>query len=203
MPRTKSATPRRTLTEEEVSTIVKDVNVSLPANYGIYPFVLLYTGMRRSELLALRWEDVDFKDNLIHVCKVCSFHKNIPILDYQLKNGDDDRYIPMPDVLRKVLLSIRRKTGFIFNEDDQLLTKHLSDKYFKMYLRTTELNFTQHMVRHTYATMLYNAGVDVKCAQKILGHKCISMTLDIYTHLEKKNFNNSVNKINGFLTKVI
>ena len=44
---------------------------------------------------------------------------------------------------------------------------------------------TPHMLRHTYATMLFDAGVDVKSAQKFLGHSDIEVTLEVYTHLSK------------------
>lgn len=202
LPRTKAAVPRRILTEEEIEVIIKSVSIPIPCNFEIYPFILLYTGMRRSELLALKWEDIDFDDNTIHICKVCSFQKNVPIVDYELKNGDDDRYVPMPIVLRNILYPFKNRIGYIFNENGNLLTKSLSDKYFNTYLQKNNLKFTQHMVRHTYATMLYNAEVDVKTAQKILGHKCISMTLDIYTHLEKKNFEKSAQKINNFISSI-
>ena len=45
--------------------------------------------------------------------------------------------------------------------------------------------FTAHQMHHTYATMLFDAGVDIKSAQKFLGHSDIEVTLDIYTHLTK------------------
>ena len=55
------------------------------------------------------------------------------------------------------------------------------------------------MLRHTYATMLYNAKVDIKVAQKFLGHKNISVTLDIYTHLENANLTKQADKFDKYL----
>ena len=54
------------------------------------------------------------------------------------------------------------------------------------------------MFRHTYATNLYYAGIDVKTAQRLLGHSSIQITLDIYTHLDNQQISASINKINDF-----
>lgn len=59
-------------------------------------------------------------------------------------------------------------------------------------------DITPHIFRHTFATTLYNAGVDVKTAQYLLGHSNIQVTLDIYTHLEKINNNSVTEKINNY-----
>lgn len=186
---------RRTLTQHEINEITKNVD----SINGLFQFVLLYTGLRRSECLALKWEDIDFGKNLIHIYKTCVFNKNIPHIDYRLKNGDDERYIPMPQILRNELIKYSGLSGWIFNVNGCLLTKSQIDSYFDEYLRETGLNFTQHMTRHAYATMLYNAGVDVKTAQKILGHKCITMTLAIYTHLDSQHLDDSLDKLNNYL----
>lgn len=198
LPRTVARPPRRTLTKNEIEVITRSVNIE----NGLYPFMLLYTGLRRSECLALKWEDFDFDQNLIHIYKACIYNKNIPHIDYQLKNGDSERFVPLPTILKKVLQSNRYKnqTGWVFNCEGQLLTKNQIDNCFAEYLKQTGINFTQHMARHAYATMLYNAGVDVKVAQRILGHKCITMTMAIYTHLDAKNIDSSAEKINQYLS---
>ena len=60
---------------------------------------------------------------------------------------------------------------------------------------------TAHMLRHTYASMLYDAGVDIKSAQKYLGHSDIKTTLEIYTHLTKQKMKESINSINKHFGK--
>lgn len=59
--------------------------------------------------------------------------------------------------------------------------------------------FTAHQLRHTYATLLYDAGVDTKSAQKLMGHASIEMTLKIYTHLSQRKKADSIGKLNEFL----
>ena len=58
---------------------------------------------------------------------------------------------------------------------------------------------TPHMLRHTYATMLFDANVDVKSAQKFLGHADIEVTLSIYTHLTKFKEDKAINALNAHL----
>lgn len=62
-------------------------------------------------------------------------------------------------------------------------------------------NITPHMLRHTYATMLYDAGVDVKSAQRFLGHADLQTTLKIYTHLSEQKEQQSVAALNAHLGK--
>ena len=63
-------------------------------------------------------------------------------------------------------------------------------------------NITAHMLRHTYASMLYEAGVDIKSAQRFLGHADIEMTLAVYTHLTKFKEDEAINSLNAHLDKV-
>ena len=61
--------------------------------------------------------------------------------------------------------------------------------------------FTAHQLRHTYASMLFDAGVDVKSAQKFLGHTDIEVTLSVYTHLSKFKEDTAIDALNAHLNK--
>lgn len=61
---------------------------------------------------------------------------------------------------------------------------------------------TPHMLRHTYATLLYSSGVDVLTASKLLGHSDIKTTLEIYTHLEETMASKSIEKLNIYVTEL-
>lgn len=63
--------------------------------------------------------------------------------------------------------------------------------------------FTAHQLRHTYATMLYDAGVDVKSAQAFLGHSDLSVTLKVYTHLSNTKKKESIDSLNTFIEKTL
>jgi integrase len=62
-------------------------------------------------------------------------------------------------------------------------------------------HITPHMFRHTYATILYDANVDVKSAQLLLGHTDVSVTLRIYTHLSLQKKSNAICNLNKHLNK--
>ena len=59
--------------------------------------------------------------------------------------------------------------------------------------------FNAHQLRHTYATLLYISGVDVKTASQLLGHSSITITLDIYTHLEKQFQTLNIQKFDNYI----
>lgn len=63
--------------------------------------------------------------------------------------------------------------------------------------------FTAHQLRHTYATLLFEAGVDVLTAQKLLGHAKASTTLNIYTHLRGRKESENIDKLNEYLSNNI
>lgn len=201
IPKTIENPPRRSLTENELHTVVKITKAN--TNY-LYPLVLLFTGLRRSECLALEWKDFDFKNNRIHIWKVLLFDHTKPYLEYVLKNGSRERYIPFPTQLKKILNKTKQELGWLFSDENgNLLTETDVDKQWRKFLKLSGLEITQHMTRHTYASMLYYAGIDVKTAQQFLGHKNVTSTLDIYTHLDNENLNLAAKKFDDYLIKKI
>ena len=62
-------------------------------------------------------------------------------------------------------------------------------------------NITPHMLRHTYATLLYFAGVDILTAKEQLGHSDIKMSMEVYTHLDKIHKRKSMSKLDDFLSE--
>lgn len=184
-PRKAPAKARRALTQTEIEIVIAGRN---EGKMGFYAFMMLFTGLRRSELLALQWSDIRLAANSIRVNKVVSYVDGKPTIDPFLKNGDAERLIPIPQLL-SVLLKFKSegKTGLVFGETETepMGTNAISWAWEK-YRRTSGLEITQHMLRHTYCTMLYDAGVDVKAAAQLMGHRDITTTLSIYTHLEKE-----------------
>ena len=77
------------------------------------------------------------------------------------------------------------------------MTEGQARNKWKDYLAATGLQITPHQLRHAYATILFDAGIDDKDAQELLGHANISTTRDIYTHISKSRFEKTAQKLNA------
>lgn len=193
-PKGKAPVKRQALTEEEVE-IVKD-NINQP--FGLFPYFLMYTGLRKGEALALQFKDIDFDNKEINVYKSVYHKSNVPhIKGTKTENGT--RKVVLLDVLADKLPK-GKDENFIFSIDG---TKPLGYSAFQRrwdkYKKETGLDITAHQLRHTYATILFEAGIDVKDAQHLLGHSDISVTRNIYTHIRTNHFKETVEKLNTFM----
>lgn len=187
---------------------------------------LLYTGLRREELIPLQYNDINIDDKYISVNKAVVFIKNQPVV--KPTKNKDIRQVPIFDILDeklKILKSSHKGTEYIF---PNLKNKMMSETTFKrkisyvvkvvnVSLKNDTLEgvskeevknkgseyenvyFTAHILRHTFACILYKAGIDIKQAQIWMGHKDIKVLLGIYTHLDSQDNAKSIEKVNQFL----
>ena len=185
---------------------------------GLPVMIMLLTGIRRGELLALTWEDIDLKRKQITINKSVGYDMEKPILkDPKTKAGI--RNVPIPDILLDALIEKKSTELVCPSSTGEFMTKTAWDRAWSSYMNflNTELGgrpasrsakriqklepFTAHQLRHTFATMLFDANVDVLTAQKILGHSNINITLGIYTALSEKKKAQSIESLNDFLDK--
>lgn len=210
---------RRALTEFEISLIT---NTWDGHNLGPMAMIMLYAGLRRGEAAALEWTDIDFENRIIKVTKSCSMLKNKNIVK-KPKTKAGTRDVPIPNVLLSVLQRTRKPAGYVCTcANGAQLTESSYASQWKSYQNYLNIkaggqngagphihridvidNITAHMLRHTYATMLFDANVDVKSAQKFLGHSDIEVTLSIYTHLTKYKEEKAVNALNSHLDEML
>lgn len=167
--------------------------------------VMLYAGLRRGEAMALNIDrDVDFAKKVIHVREAVRFESNQPILTSP-KTEAGEREIPMIDILASEL---RGKHGLLLPSANGTLC---SDTAFRRawdsYLRAigtipgAEAPIRPHDLRHSYCTMLRDAGVDLKIAMQWMGHADKDMILKIYDHITPKRVETSVSHLNDFMIK--
>lgn len=181
-----------------IDRITKNVDISA---FGMWPMILLYTGMRRGELAALQRKDIDFNNDVIHIRRSVEFINNQPKLKNMPKTTNSVRDVPILDVLRPYLqshCSTCKANDFIFGGDNPL-TLTMIKKRWKSYCKTIDADIHQHQLRHAYAKILYRAGVDAKTAQGLLGHADIQTTMNIYTDFSDDVTNKSVGLINSFI----
>lgn len=169
------------------------------ADVWLFPYLALMTGMRRGEILALQWKDIDFENDLIRVTKSIYHEGNRPVVKAP-KTEAGYRVIPLLEPLKDTLLAVetRPPEGYIISNDGG--ASPLSNRQYvnasDMYKKKTGVTCTAHQLRHSFATIAFECGVPVKSVQEILGHKQLSTTMDIYTDFRKKAFSEAVNLLN-------
>lgn len=167
--------------------------------FDLLPYFMLYTGCRKSEALAIRFENIDFTNNIISIRNHVIHDGNRPIFESVLKSEAAHRDIILLDRLKQALP--KRFSGFLFSmeyDGKRPLTKGAFDKRWKSYCKQYNINITSHQLRHGYATMLFEAGIDVKDAQDLMGHSDINLTKSIYTHIRDKRKKETANILNAF-----
>lgn len=167
-------------------------NVAVP--FGLFPYMLLYTGLRKNELLALTWEDVDIKGRTITVNKSIYHRYNVPYLK-EPKTIKSVRTVPILDTL---LPYLKKKKGLIFcNDHGTYITAKEYQTLWRNYCKATGVTCTAHQLRHCYATMLFENKVNEKTAQALLGHAQLSTTMDVYTAIRQSYMNNANKELYG------
>ena len=197
----KLKTVKRKAPSKAELTIVKDSwHISTA---GLLAYFFLFTGCRRGEALALTYGDFDLNRRVVQITKTVEWLGNVPQIKYHPKTNAGIREIPIPEILlEKIFDGTKHKnTELVFkNQNGTLISNSGVTRMWNAYLKETGLTITPHQLRHAYATILYDAGVDVKAAQTFLGHADIKTTMNIYTELSEANQLSSSDKIDKFLT---
>ena len=192
VPRGLKKTSRRAPTEEEIE-IVK-ANVNKP--FGLFYFFILYTGCRRGEALAIQFKDIDRENKVIHITKSL-YHKSTRPEIKTPKTDAGKRDVPLLDILADQLPE-GKPNDFLFGGEKPIYSTKVQ-RLLKAYQKETGLEITPHYLRHGYATILYDAGIDIKTAQGLLGHADFQMTMGTYTHISASRAQKDAKKLNDFV----
>ncbi|MCP5425004.1 MAG: site-specific integrase [Gammaproteobacteria bacterium] len=160
--------------------------------FAIYPFVLigLHTAMRRSEILSIRWDDVDLDRRIIHIPRA--------------KAGSRDQ--PITAALTEYLRELRgMMTGetWLFPADSASGHRTAIEKPFRRVAAAAGLNpteVTRHTLRHTAITHLVQQGVDLPTIQRISGHKTLSMVAR-YSHQSGAHIQAAMDRLERTITQ--
>ena len=163
----------------------EEVNRMLEATFNLkHRLVLMflyYTGIRLNEIINLKWNDIDFQRNVIHI---------------KVAKGEKERVIFLHDNLKNFIEYFNlKKEGSIFfsnfgkkysQRTIQIIVKNAAEK------AGIGKRITPHTLRHSFATHLLEGGADIRHIQSLLGHKNLQTT-QIYTHISNKNINKLAN----------
>ncbi len=163
------------------------LNASKDNYFGIV--LCLYTGIRIGELLALTWNDIDFKNKLLYIrhtlTQVKQDEKNILILD-EPKTRKSKRVIPLSITLIRYLKEIKKKSFsnyIITTRNHSFVSIRSYQRTYEKILKRCHISYKNfHVLRHTFATRALENGMDVKTLSEILGHTNATITLNRYAH---------------------
>lgn len=193
----KAVSGKRTLPSDEDINIIKK---HLDGMWGLYCNLLMYTGLRREEALALTYEDIDFKNEIIHINKSLIFENGKSYVRDSMKSAAGKRTVPLLKPLKNIL--DKEGSGYLFTlKDNKPLVKWEFDKGFSKFREETGLRCTSHQLRHYFATLCFDANLDEKDVQDIMGHSKISLTKEVYTHIREERRTKTANRLNSFLNE--
>ena len=193
LPRNLKQTVRHPATVAEEDVIKKSADVWL------LPYLALTTGMRKGEMLGLKWEDVDLEANVIHVRRSV-YHAPGPMIKAP-KTAAGIRKIPIISPLRAVLEKCKGESKqFIFGGDSPMTHKAYVHAYNK-FKKQTGITATAHQLRKSFATMAVDANVPPDVLKTIIGHKDISTTLNIYAEVRDSRIAEAKNLLENSYTK--
>lgn len=176
------------------------MNVVVEPRARVFCALCLYCGLRKEEALGLQWSDIQSSSLTIRRAMTFLNNQQDPVDD--LKTKAAHRVIPIPDKLRSVLPDTPHLSRYIVPAaDGGDMTRSAFTRLWNSHVAAlVPFSLHPHMLRHTYATTLYRAGVDLRTAQKLMGHSSIQVTADIYTHLEQEDSLHVADKLNEYLS---
>ena len=189
-PKIKKSLPK-VLSEEEVSTLL-DIDLNDDFDYRNKAMLeLMYSsGLRVSELINLKVNDIDLKNDCVRVFGKGSKERIIPLSEYAL-----DALYDYINNHRKELFKHGENDYLFLNNHGNNMTRQGFFKIVKKIAKDKNIktDFSPHSLRHSFATHLLKHGADLRSIQELLGHSDISST-QIYTHVTNERLQNSYKK---------
>ena len=192
---------KRALSTTELNTFLEAAST-----HRLYPAIVLAatTGLRRGELLALRWDDIDFDQSVLFVRRGLVLVTNAEgptktkLVEQPTKTQTGNRAIPVPKpVLRllkdhqkvqdreKLIQGHRYKDkGLVFSTitGNYISPRNFTRTFAQIRKKAGLEGVSPHVLRHTFATRLSDLGVHPRVAQQLLGHANMQLTMEVYTH---------------------
>ena len=193
----KKRQPRQAASKSDIQKIEESKTES---NFAMLSYFMLYTGCRRGEAAALQQKHINRKNKTAQICQAIAYAETRKPELKAPKTASGYRTVELLDNVIEILPKYKDPETFIFFPDG-LPTKTELEAGLKKYQTDHGITATAHQLRHSYASMLHSAGIDVKDAQHLLGHSTVAMTQDIYTHLEDDHKKEVAKKLNSYVVK--
>lgn len=182
-------TKGRTLPSDDILRIIDQTE-------WLLPFFLLYSGLRRGEVVALTYGDIDRENKLIRVNKAAGYADNIPFLKAPKSQAGNRNVILIDKLAARIPDGPPDNLIFPGKNGEMFHSKAFYDAWYN-WEAEMGIKVTPHQLRHGFATLLLEAGLDTKDAQEQLGHSSEAMTKDIYEHIRDSRRKISAEKLNA------
>lgn len=188
------------------------------SNYKAYVLfrVLAFSGMRKQEVLALTWSDINFKLNEIRIYKALSRGLNNRLYIKTTKNEGSTRIIKMDEKTMSILKVWKKKQredyltlGYNTLSPNQLLFSNINNELLQPTKTRKWLNHVinkyglkqirTHGFRHTHCSLLFEAGASLVSVKERLGHNDIQTTMNVYAHVTKKGKDEAIQKFANYI----
>lgn len=183
-------------------------------------FLALNTGMRRGELLGLRWQDLDFEAGQLTVKQGLVRVSGQGLVLQEPKTKLSNRVINLAPAVLQILKEHREKKAecrlmaggaydevgldLVFaNELGEPICPRAFTRVFERLIKKAGLDVTFHGLRHTFATIALEQGVDVKTIQETLGHHSAAFTMDVYSSVTEKMKREAADKVGSLIASLI
>lgn len=177
-------------------------------NIGI--LISLCTGIRIGELCALKYDDLDMETMILRINKTMQriqtfsdIKNKTSVVVTAPKSECSVREIPISSQITKIILenNMYKRGSYILTGDEKRYVepRTLENKFYKIASCCDIKNISFHIIRHTFATMCVEAGVDIKTLSEILGHSSVNVTLNRYVHSSMESKKNNMKKMYSYL----
>ena len=203
-------------TKDELNHFLKLVDSTNDIKLSAMFRVLAYTGIRKGELQALEWSDIDFTNNTININKTLSINSEHKITVQTPKSKSSIRCISIDEQTKLILkrwkakqrelffsLGTRvKKNQLCFTNDitnDYLYLNFTNDKLSKICKKHKFKEIKIHGFRHTHCSLLFESGFTIQEVQDRLGHSDLKTTMSVYAHVTEKQRDNMADKFAKFM----
>ena len=194
-----------TLTQDQLAAFLAEAKRS-----GVYEmyYTELATGLRRGELLGLKWGDIDFKDNVIRIRRqVARIDGNV--VEAPLKTKNAYRSVAITQdvavMLKKKKVDDSGRSEYVFSSETggPISPDSVLNMLHRVLDRAGLPRLRFHDLRHTFATLALQNGVDIKTVSGMLGHYSAGFTLDTYTHVTTLAQTKAAETMGGLLANAV